>query len=100
MSSNAALTLEGEDSLPIVKVRASAVFSILSNFVRRGEKQARVIGTLVGCVNEGNVVEVIINDCDVCPLLFREQRYVLSFATSSVSSSVTRPLFHVNQLAI
>lgn len=61
MSSNAALTLEGEDSLPIVKVRASAVFSILSNFVRRGEKQARVIGTLVGCVNEGNVVEI--TDC-------------------------------------
>ena len=51
-------------------------------------------------MNEGNVVEVIINDCDVCPLLFREQRYILSFATSSVSSSVTRPLFHVNQLAI
>lgn len=60
MSSNAALTLDGEDLLPTVKVRASAVFSILSNFVRRGEKQARVIGTLMGCVNEGNVVEVTI----------------------------------------
>ena len=58
MSSNAALTLSGDDLLPSVKVRASAVFSILSSYVRRGEKQARVIGTLMGTVNEGNVVEV------------------------------------------
>ena len=58
MSSNAALTLGGDDLLPSVKVRASAVFSILSSYVRRGEKQARVIGTLMGTVNEGNVVEV------------------------------------------
>lgn len=60
MSSNAALTLDGEDLLPTVRVRASAIFSILSNFVRRGEKQQRVLGTLVGCVNEGNIVEVIV----------------------------------------
>ena len=54
-----ALTLAGDEPLPTVRVRASAVFSILSSYVRRSEKQARVIGTLVGMVKDGNVVEVI-----------------------------------------
>lgn len=54
-----ALTLAGDEPLPTVRVRASAVFSILSSYVRRNEKQARVIGTLVGMVKDGNIVEVI-----------------------------------------
>lgn len=53
-----ALTLSGDEQLPIVRVRASAVFSILSSFTRRNDKQARVIGTLLGSVKDGNIIEV------------------------------------------
>ena len=56
-----ALTVSGDESLPVVRVRASVVFSILSNYVRRNEKQERVIGTLLGTVKDGNIVEVNLN---------------------------------------
>ena len=52
-----ALTMAGDEQLPTVKVRASAVFSILSSYIRRNEKQTRVIGTLLGCVKDGNIIE-------------------------------------------
>jgi presenilin-like A22 family membrane protease len=53
-----ALTLSGDEQLPTVKVRASAIFSILTNYIRRNEKSARMIGTLVGTIKEGNIIEV------------------------------------------
>jgi len=53
MSNLEALTL-GDEQLPTVKLHTTAVFSILSSFMRRGEN-ARVMGTLLGIIKEGCV---------------------------------------------
>lgn len=63
--SNEILTL-GDDSLPLVKVHATAAFGILSGFSRRAEKQSRVIGTLLGIIKDG---EIEITDCFGVPHL-------------------------------
>jgi len=55
--SQEALCLGGDDNLPTVKVHATAVFGILNSYGRRAEKNARVIGTLLGTVKD-NCVEV------------------------------------------
>jgi translation initiation factor 3 subunit F len=41
------------------------VFNILDHFVRRGENQARVIGTLLGTINEEDGTVVISNSYPV-----------------------------------
>ena len=57
-----ALTL-GDEPLPVVRVHATAIFNILNNFIRRDDRNFRVLGTLLGMVksNDGNVIEV--TDC-------------------------------------
>ena len=67
MTSLTALSLE--ESLPRVRVHATAVFSMLNHFVRRGDHEARVIGTLLGTSN-GKVLEV--TDCYAVP--FQESK--------------------------
>ena len=59
MSSQEAITL-GDEPLPIVKVHATVIFTILNNYIRRDDRQMRVIGTLLGLVqsSDGNVIEV------------------------------------------
>ncbi len=42
-----------DSALPKIKVHATVVFSILNSFVRRGFRDARVIGTLLGSVEDG-----------------------------------------------
>ena len=54
MSSTQALTL-GDARLPVVRLHATAVFSILNHYIRRNQTQTRVVGTLLGKVSEGNV---------------------------------------------
>jgi hypothetical protein len=50
-----------DDRLPVVKMHATAVFSILNHFIRRGAEQPqRVVGTLLGVVEKGNVE---VTDC-------------------------------------
>lgn len=51
---NQALTL-ADSRLPIVRLRATAVFSILNHYIRRDKSQTRVVGTLLGNLLEGNV---------------------------------------------
>jgi translation initiation factor 3 subunit F len=60
-----ALALTGEEQFPTVRVRSSVVFAILSNYVRRTEGDSRAIGTLLGNVKDGNVVEI--TDCFAVP---------------------------------
>jgi hypothetical protein len=55
-----ALALSSEEQFPVVRVRASVVFAILGNYVRRSESSSRAIGTLLGMVKDGNVVEVFL----------------------------------------
>lgn len=43
--------------LPVVKVSAQVVFSILNSFSRRAEKDSRLMGTLLGEVKD-DVVHV------------------------------------------
>jgi len=57
MSGLEALSLPGEDALPIIKVHPTVVFSILNHFSRRSDLEARVIGTLLG-TKTGNVIEI------------------------------------------
>lgn len=47
-----------DSTIGTVKVHPVAIFSILSSYIRRDEWQKRVIGTLLGIVKEGTVVEV------------------------------------------
>ena len=63
-----ALSLADEE-LPQVKVHATAVISMLNHFVRRDNRDSRVIGTLLGVAN-GRVLEV--TDCYAVP--FQESK--------------------------
>ena len=56
MSKVEALSI-GENQKSIVKLHPTVVFSILNNFVRRNDRESRVIGTLLGTIKDG-VVEV------------------------------------------
>ena len=47
--------LVGESALPTVRLHPMAVMNILNSFVRRSDRQARLIGTLMGIVREGNI---------------------------------------------
>jgi hypothetical protein len=51
MTSLETLTLSDE-SLPVIKIHTTAIFSILHSFMRRGCYK-RVIGTLLGVQKEG-----------------------------------------------
>ena len=50
-----AIYLAGESALPCVKLHPMAVMNILNSFIRRNDRQARLIGTLMGIVREGNI---------------------------------------------
>ena len=65
MSGTKTLSL-GFDSKPTIKVHATAIFSILNHFMRRSDGDARVIGTLLGKVEDG-VIEV--TDCFGVPFI-------------------------------
>ena len=58
-----------DEPLPSVRVHATAVFSMLNHFMRRGDHDSRVIGTLLGTTN-GRVLEV--TDCYAVP--FQESK--------------------------
>jgi len=49
-----ALTLS-DSKLPVVRLHATAVYSILNHYIRRNKTQKRVVGTLLGKLLEGNV---------------------------------------------
>uniref|UniRef100_A0A6B2LDM6 JAB1/MPN/MOV34 metalloenzyme domain-containing protein n=1 Tax=Arcella intermedia TaxID=1963864 RepID=A0A6B2LDM6_9EUKA len=51
------------------------MFSILDQFVRRNEHQDRVIGTLLGNINDDGVVQI--NNCYVVPHMTNEKEQVL-----------------------
>jgi translation initiation factor 3 subunit F len=48
-----------------VRVHPVALFAICDAYIRRNEKQERVIGTLLGTVTDSNVLEV--KNCYVVP---------------------------------
>jgi translation initiation factor 3 subunit F len=56
MSTVEALSVGDKEKL-VVKLHPTVVFSILNNFVRRNDRESRVIGTLLGTIKDG-VVEV------------------------------------------
>lgn len=56
MSTVEALSI-GESQKLVVKLHPTVVFSILNNFIRRNDRESRVIGTLLGTIKDG-VVEV------------------------------------------
>jgi len=61
-------------TLPTIKVHATAVFSILTSFIRRTDRNARVMGTLLGEVKEDGVV---VTDCFAVPFTEKvEESYV------------------------
>lgn len=60
MSGSSALSLPGEDELPVIRVHPTAVFGILTHFSRRSDLETRVIGTLLGTKN-GKEIEI--TDC-------------------------------------
>ena len=66
MSALEALSLPGDDALPVIRVHPTAVFSILTHFSRRTDLDTRVIGTLLG-KKTGNVVEI--TDCYGVPFV-------------------------------
>ena len=68
MASQTAVSLE-DDSLPRVKVHATAVLGMINSFVRRADQESRVIGTLLG-TTDGKVLEV--TDCYAVP--FQESK--------------------------
>jgi len=47
-----------DDNVPYVKIHPIAIMGILNSYDRRTYKQERVIGTLLGFINEG-CIEVI-----------------------------------------
>ena len=81
-----ALTTSDDVSLPIVKVRASVVFAILSSFIRRSDKHARVIGTLLGVVREGNVVEVMVLSVQSLWFYYFIHSFIQTFIHSLIAS--------------
>ena len=42
-------------ALPTVKLHPIVVMNILNSYSRRSDKEARVIGTLMGVIKEGNI---------------------------------------------
>jgi hypothetical protein len=50
-----ALYLNDGSHLPTVKVHPLVVMEILNSYIRRSDRQARVMGTLMGIIREGNV---------------------------------------------
>jgi hypothetical protein len=61
MSHSEALSLSNK-ALPVVKVSAQVILSILSRFSNRLEKDTRVVGTLLGEIKD-NVVHVSLSFC-------------------------------------
>jgi len=59
-----------QDALPKVNLHATAVFGILNHFMRRTDRDARVIGTLLGRRGDDRTVEV--TDCFGVPFLEKE----------------------------
>lgn len=62
----------------IVRVHPVALFSICDAYIRRNEKQERVIGTLLGTVVDGNVFEV--KNCYVVPHTENQEQVALDIA--------------------
>lgn len=52
MNSEESLVLSTE-SVPVVRLHATALFGILNNHARREDRNSRVIGTLLGVQGEG-----------------------------------------------
>ena len=53
--SNLEIIALAETPTPVVKVHPTVVFSILNNFVRRNDREQRVIGALLGIAKEGSI---------------------------------------------
>ncbi len=47
--------MNDNSSVSLVKLHATPVFAILNNHIRREERQTRVIGTLLGVVNDDQI---------------------------------------------
>jgi translation initiation factor 3 subunit F len=65
MDTQKPLSLPGSAPYENVLISPVVVFNILDHFVRRGENQARVIGTLLGTINEEDGSVVISNSYPV-----------------------------------
>jgi translation initiation factor 3 subunit F len=50
-----AIYLPDTSALPTVKVHPIAVMGILNSYMRRTDRNARIIGTLMGVAREGNI---------------------------------------------
>uniref|UniRef100_A0A7S0RJW6 Eukaryotic translation initiation factor 3 subunit F n=1 Tax=Chlamydomonas leiostraca TaxID=1034604 RepID=A0A7S0RJW6_9CHLO len=77
MTSTQVLLPTGTASV-VVRVHPVALFSICDAYIRRNEKQERVIGTLLGTVVDGNVFEV--KNCYVVPHTESSEQVALDIA--------------------
>lgn len=76
MSDNLEALSLGLDPFPKIKVNATVIFSILNSFVRRAQRDSRVIGTLLGEIDEKEGT-ITISDCFAVPYTERvDELYV------------------------
>lgn len=61
-----------DEYYPLIRLHATAVFSILNSHSRREDKQGRVIGTLLGIAQEGYID---VTDCFAVPHLEKVDEY-------------------------
>jgi translation initiation factor 3 subunit F len=76
--SNSLEAISLQDSpFPKIKVHATVIFSILNSFVRRAQRDSRIIGTLLGEVNEKDGT-VTISDCFAVPYSERVDEFYVA----------------------
>jgi translation initiation factor 3 subunit F len=60
-----------------VLIQPVVIYNILDHFIRRNEQQFRVVGTLVGIINERGIVEV--RNCYPVPHSESDKVYLMIF---------------------
>ena len=55
LSMTEAISLDEAGALPSIRLHPSVVMNILNSYMRRSDRKARVIGTLMGTVKEGKI---------------------------------------------
>eukprot|EP00916_Digyalum_oweni_P015775 GHVL01025909.1.p1 GENE.GHVL01025909.1~~GHVL01025909.1.p1 ORF type:complete len:297 (-),score=35.96 GHVL01025909.1:34-924(-) len=77
----------------VVRVHPLIIFTVADAFVRRNEGSERVLGTLLGNLTEGNIVDV--TDCYVNKSYDKMDRSGLSIATTSIDTEYHRQMLEL-----
>ena len=84
-SCDAIITI-GNKIVPSVKIHLTAVFSILNTFVRRSERNSRVIGALLGTSKDG-IVEVSLH----YKIFHHHHLFVVIFSNENLTYEPRKP---------